>query len=509
MDTTSTHTPDHDIVVVGSGFAGLGMAIRLQQQGRDDVVVLEQSGSVGGTWRDNDYPGCACDVPSHLYSFSFAQNPDWTRTFSPQAEIRDYLERTTDRFGVRPKIRFHSRMTAARWDDDARLWRLEINGADELTCRVLIGGLGPLNRPAYPNVPGREDFAGTAFHSMHWDHGHDLRGERVAVIGTGASAIQFIPEVAKQAAQVDVFQRTAPWVLPKPDRPVRPRVRALFRHVPGLLSAYRAWIYARLEARVVTFDHPRLSVLGERLAKSYAARKIQDPELRAKVIPDYRMGCKRVLLSNNYLRTLAKDHVDVLTTPIDAITARGIRTADGTEHEYDTIIYGTGFKVTEPYTEIDIRGRGGVSLAEKWTREGTQAHKGTAVDGFPNMFLLVGPNTGLGHNSIVYMIESQITYVLDALREMDARGARAVDVKPDALRAYNETLQRRLSTTVWQRGGCASYYQDADGVNRAIWPGHTYTFRRMVRHFDAPNYEMIPAPAPTPADARPAVAAAG
>lgn len=495
-------TPDHDVVVVGSGFAGLGMAIRLQQEGRTDFVVLEQSGSVGGTWRDNDYPGCACDVPSHLYSFSFAQNPNWSRTFSPQAEIRDYIERTTDQFGIRPKIRFNSRMSAAEWDEAAQLWRLSINdGADTVTCRVLIGGLGPLNRPSYAKVPGREDFAGTQFHSMHWDHDHDLTGKRVAVIGTGASAIQFIPEVAKHAASVDVFQRTAPWVLPKPDRPVRPRVRTLFRHVPGLLHAYRTWIYARLEARVVTFDHPRLSVFGERLAKSYAARKIKDPVLLEKVIPDYRMGCKRVLLSNHYLRALAKDHVDVVTTPIDAITAGGIRTADGVEHQYDTIIHGTGFKVTEPYTEISITGRDGVELAEKWSRGGTQAHKGSAVDGFPNLFLLVGPNTGLGHNSIIYMIEAQVNYVLDALRQMDARKVAAVSVKPEALRAYNEEIQQRLATTVWQDGGCSSYYQDKHGVNRAIWPGHTYAFRRVVREFDLTNYEMIPAavPAPEPA----------
>ncbi len=497
----STLTPDHDIVVVGSGFAGLGMAIRLQQEGRTDLLVLEQGDSVGGTWRDNDYPGCACDVPSHLYSFSFAQNPDWSRTFSPQAEIRDYIERTADQFGMREKIRFNSRLTAATWDEDARLWRLEVNGGETtVTARVVIGGLGPLNRPSYPKVAGRDDFAGTAFHSMHWDHDHDLRGKRVAVIGTGASAIQFIPEVAKDAAAVDVYQRTAPWVLPKPDRPVRPRVRALFRHVPGLLSAYRAWIYARLEARVIAFDHPRFAVFGERLARSYAARKIQDPELLEKVIPDYRMGCKRVLLSNNYLRALAKDHVDVITTGIDAITPAGIRTADGTERAYDTIIYGTGFKVTEPYSEIAFTGRDGVDLAEKWTREGTHAHKGATIDGFPNLFLLVGPNTGLGHNSIIYMIESQITYVLDALNQMDTRGAVAVDVTPAAITAYNDELQQRLAGTVWQSGGCASYYQDEHGVNRAIWPGHTYTFRRLVREFDTPNYELIPAavPAATP-----------
>jgi cation diffusion facilitator CzcD-associated flavoprotein CzcO len=501
IDTPATTLPDEvEVVIVGSGFAGLGMAIRLAQEGLRDFVVLEQAGSVGGTWRDNVYPGCACDVPSHLYSFSFAQNPDWTRTFSPQPEIRAYLERTTDRFGVRPHIRLNARMTRAEWDDDAQLWQVEVNGEETITARVLVPALGPLNRPAYPDVPGIEDFQGKAFHSMEWDTGHDFAGERVAVIGTGASAIQFVPRLAREAARVELFQRTPPWVLPRPDRRVPRWARWVFRHVPGALNAYRQSIYWRLEARVVGFEHPRVFRFAEALGKRHIRRQVRDPHLRRKLVPDYRIGCKRILMSNDYYPALDQPHVDVHTERLERFTARGVVTADGVEHPVDTIVLGTGFRITDLYTPLSIIGRDGVDVNDAWAAGGgIQAYKGSTVAGFPNMFLLVGPNTGLGHNSIVYMIEAQVEYVLDALRTMRQRRLGAVTVRREAQTAFNAGLQHRLAGTVWSEGGCRSWYVDPDGTNRTLWPGHTYAFREATREFDAANYELAPAAAPTPA----------
>jgi cation diffusion facilitator CzcD-associated flavoprotein CzcO len=487
-------TPDHDIIIVGSGFAGLGMAIRLQQEGREDFVVLEQAQSVGGTWRDNIYPGCACDVPSHMYSYSFAQNPDWTSVFSPQPEIRTYLERVTDRFGVRPKIRFGAKMTRAAWDEGAQQWSVEVNGEQTLTCRVLVAGLGPLNRPAYPKVEGLDAFAGRQFHSMEWDSDCDLTGKRVAVIGTGASAIQFVPEVVKDAAHVDVFQRTPPWVMPRPEHDYSARAKRLFRRLPALQRLYRASIYWRLEARVPLFDHPQAFRVAELVAKANIAKQIpDDQELRAKVTPGYRIGCKRILMSNTYYRALAEDHVDVFTQGLAEVTPAGVVTDDGVEHPADVIIYGTGFRITDNYTPLSIIGRDGLDINDFWTQTGgVEAYRGVTVTGFPNLFMLVGPNTGLGHNSIVYMVEAQVDYVLDALRLMDERGLGALTVREQVQHAYNAGLQKRLEGTVWQAGGCKSWYVDADGNNRTLWPGHTYTFKHELEHFDLDNYETEP-----------------
>lgn len=500
---STTTAVDHEIIIIGSGFAGIGMAIRAKQEGRHDLLVLEQASSLGGTWRDNVYPGCACDVPSHMYSFSFAQNPDWTRSFSPQAEIREYLERTVDDFGVRPHLRFDARMTKATWDEPAQRWTVEVNGGeDELTCHVLIGALGPLNRPSYPPIEGRETFAGPQFHSMEWDPAFDPAGKRIAAIGTGASAIQFVPELQRTAAHVDLFQRTPPWVLPKPDKPVPGWLRAIFRRVPGALNLYRQSIYWRLEARVPLFDNPQLFKIAEKLGRGHIAKAIADPQLRAKVTPDYRIGCKRILMSNTYYQALDQPNVDVRTDPIARITPTGVVTADGVEHPVDAIVYGTGFRITDLYTPLQIIGRDGVDINDFWTQEGgVEAYKGCTVAGFPNLFLLVGPNTGLGHNSIVHMIESQAAYVLDALDTMDARGVGAVTVTRAAQEAHNAALQERLKRTVWSAGGCRSWYVDADGTNRTLWPGTTVHFRNQTRTFDLDRYEQVPAVDPALAGA--------
>ena len=434
----ATSQPDHAVIVVGTGFAGLGMAAKLKQEGIEDFVVLEQAASIGGTWRDNDYPGCACDVQSHLYSFSFAPNPDWSRMFAPQAEIRAYLEKVVDDFGLRPHIRFNSPMVAAEYDDVAAQWTVGIGGGEELTARVVVAGLGPLSRPAYPDIPGLDEFRGTSFHSAEWDHDYDFDGKRVAVIGTGASSIQFVPQLAKRAGRVHLFQRTAPWIVPKPDRPVTRFERLLFRLAPVTQRLYRDSIYWRLEGRVLGFAvHPKLMKGAELVARAHIRRQIRDRKLRRAVTPDYTIGCKRILISNDYYPALDRPHVDVIGDDIVRVTERGVVTADGREREVDAIVYGTGFKVTDPYTHLTIRGRDGLDIADAWAN-GIQSYLGTSVAGFPNFFLLLGPNTGLGHSSMVHMVESQTQYVADALATMRERNLRSVDVRADAMDEFNQ-----------------------------------------------------------------------
>ena len=479
--------PDHEVIVVGTGFAGLGMAIKLMEAGVD-FLVLEQADSIGGTWRENTYPGCACDVQSHLYSFSFAPNAEWTRMFAPQPEIRAYLERCADDFAVRGDIRLGARVTHAEWDEIAGVWRVEVNGEETVTARVLVPALGALSRPAIPEIPGRERFAGTAFHSAEWDHDYDFAGKRVAVIGTGASAIQFVPQIAKAAAHVDLYQRTPPWIVPKPDRPITRAERRLFRAVPAAQRLYRRAIYWALESRVLGFVvHPRLMKGAELYAKHHIRKQISDPELRRKVTPDYTIGCKRVLISDDYYPALARPHVDVITDDVAEITERGVVTGDGVERPVDAIVYGTGFRVQELLTPLTVVGRDGTDLNETWATGGLQAYKGTAVAGFPNLFLLLGPNTGLGHSSMVYMAEAQIAYVLDALRTM--RGP--MEVTAEAQAAYNEEIQLKLGDAVWANGGCRSWYLDAGGRNTTLWPGFTFQFRRATARFDAESYRAV------------------
>ncbi len=484
----------HDVVVVGTGFAGLGMAIKLKQSGNDDFVVLEKAAAVGGTWRDNTYPGCACDVPSHLYSFSFELNPKWSRMFAPQPEIREYLEHCTTKYGVRPHIRFNSAMTACEFDEAAGFWRVEVNGGEDvLTARSVVAGFGPLSRPAFPSIEGIESFAGKAFHSAEWDGAYDLRGKRVAVVGTGASAIQFVPRIAPDVAKLKLFQRTPPWIVPKPDRRTARLERLLFKRFPRLQQAYRQSIYWRLEGRVLGFTlHPRVMKAAELVARAHIRRQIKDPALRRIVTPDYTIGCKRILISNDYYPALNRDNVEVVTDGIRRITERGVVTADGREHEVDVIIYGTGFKVHDPLRPMNIVGRDGANLADLWGTRGLEAYLGTTVAGFPNFFILVGPNTGLGHNSIVYMIESQVHYVTEALRTMRERDLGWVDVRPDVQAEFNDHLQAKLDGAVWS-SGCESWYLDASGKNRTLWPGFTFKFREATGEFRAEDYDYAEA----------------
>jgi cation diffusion facilitator CzcD-associated flavoprotein CzcO len=481
-------TQHHRIAIVGAGFSGLGMAIRLKQEGEDDFVLLERAGDIGGTWRENTYPGCRCDVPSHLYSFSFAPNPNWSSTFSPQKEILDYLKDTADRFGVLPHVSFDTEVEGAAWDQEDGLWRIETS-AGQVTADFLVAAQGPLSEPSLPEVPGIDGFEGTAFHSAEWNHDHDLTGERVAVIGTGASAIQFVPEIQPKVGSLHVFQRTAPWVVPHRNRPLKRWERALYRLFPPAQLAMRAGIYWARELFVLLFRHPHVNKLLEQLPLRHMHSQVKDPELRRKLTPDYSMGCKRILPTDEWYPALAQPNVEVVTSGVREVRPRAVVAEDGTEREVDTIIFGTGFHVTDVPIADRITGRDGRTLAETW--EGSMsAYKGTTVAGYPNLFFLVGPNTGLGHTSIVFIIESQVAYVLDALRTMRARGADTLEVREDAQSAYNAALDRMTEGTVWVTGGCTSYYIDRNGHNSALWPTYTWPFRRQLRRFDAAAYSL-------------------
>ena len=479
-----------DVVIVGSGFAGLGAAVALEGAGRRNLLVLEKGDSVGGTWRDNTYPGCACDVQSHLYSFSFAPNPHWTRTFARQPEIRAYLEGVADRYRLRDRIRFGAQVTDAEWDGAG--WVVGTADGQVVRARVLVWATGPLHIPQIPDVDGLESFTGAVFHSARWDHDHDLRGRRVAVIGTGASAVQFVPQVQRHAAQLTLFQRTAPWVLPKPDRPIPDALRGLYRALPVAQKVARALVYGRNEMLVGGFRNPRRMRVIERVARAYLAHAFAGrPDLLAAATPDFTIGCKRILLSNDYYLALRKPNVDVVTSAITRVTATGVVTADGVEHPLDTIVFGTGFKVGEGMAEgVTIVGRDGRKIHDVWA-DGPEALLGTTVAGFPNLFTMIGPNTGLGHSSMVYMVESQTRYLLDALRTVDAAGAVAIDTRQDRQDAFNAELQRRFDGSVWTSGGCASWYLDAQGRNRTLWPGYTFDFRRRTRRIDPEDHELI------------------
>lgn len=486
MDNEVRHV---DVAIVGSGFAGLGMAIQLKRQRvTDDFVILEAADGVGGTWRDNSYPGCACDVPSHLYSFSFAPNPTWSNTYSGQAEIWAYLRSCVRKFRLEPHLRFGHAVRDLEWDDEAAVWRLETAGG-QYTARHVVVGTGPLSDPAMPKLDGLGSFTGTVFHSARWRHEHDLTGRNVAVIGTGASAIQFVPEVAAKAAHLTLFQRTPPWVIPRRSRRITGAERLLYRTFPPAQRLNRWLVFWSREWFAVGFLRPRMMGPAQRIAQRHLARQVPDPALRAKLTPGYTMGCKRVLISNDYYPALGRDNVDVVTEPIREVTPSGVITADGREHPVDTIIFGTGFHVTDVPIAHHVRGRDGVTLADAWSQTMT-AYLGTTVAGFPNLYLLLGPNTGLGHNSVVLMIEAQIKQIVAGLKHMRRHRLATIEPTAPAQRTYVERLDARMQPTVWMRGGCQSWYLDAGGRNSTLWPGFVPTFRRLLGRFNPAAYEM-------------------
>ncbi|AYN40886.1 NAD(P)/FAD-dependent oxidoreductase [Streptomyces dangxiongensis] len=479
------------VVVIGSGFGGLGAAVRLRREGITDFVVLERADSVGGTWRDNSYPGCACDVPSHLYSFSFAPHPDWPRTFSGQQHIRAYLEHVTDLFGLRPHLRLGSEVELMTWDTEKLRWTVETTRGT-LTADVVVSATGPLSDPKIPRIPGLESFPGKVFHSARWDHDYDLRGKHVAMVGTGASAIQIVPAIQPQAGRLTLFQRTPPWVMPRVDRAISGAERWLHRRLPVTAQVRRGLLWGIRELQVQAFTkRPDELGLVEQLAKRNMARAVKDPALRARLTPDYRIGCKRILLSSTYYPALARPNVDVVASGLSEVRGSTVVAADGTEAEVDAIIFGTGFHVTDMPIAERVVGADGMTLAESW-KNGMRALRGATAAGFPNFMTVIGPNTGLGNSSMILMIESQLNYLADYLRQLDVLGdGTALDARPAAVETWNHRVQERMERTVWNTGGCTSWYLDASGRNTTIWPGTTTEFRRATRRVDLAEYEVV------------------
>ncbi|MGD8859061.1 MAG: NAD(P)/FAD-dependent oxidoreductase [Myxococcales bacterium] len=467
------------MAIVGSGFAGLCMAIKLKQAGRHDFVILERADAVGGTWRDNTYPGCECDVPSHLYSYSFEPYPDWPRPFACQSDIRDYTEHCFDKYGIRPHVQLRATLERAEWDDARKLWRIQTS-AGAFTADMIASGMGGLSNPLIPDFPGLDRFQGASFHSARWDHDYDFEGKRVAVIGTGASTIQFLPEIAPKAAHLTLFQRTPAWVLPKRNAPYSARQKWVFRNVPLAQRLHRARIFTTFEAFGLAFRRPRTMNAVRKQGIAHIEQYIDDPELRKLLTPDYTPGCKRILMSNKYYPALARDNVSVTGSGIREVREHSIVTEDGVEHEVDVIVFGTGFDIMRERTPERIVGRDGVELHELWHAQTPEAYLGTLVAGFPNLFMLGGPNSGLGHNSIIFMLEGAVRQTMMAIEHMEAQGKRTVEVRKDAQDRYNEEVQRKLATTVWNTG-CSSYYRNDDGKIVAIWPGSAASYRLATR----------------------------
>jgi cation diffusion facilitator CzcD-associated flavoprotein CzcO len=480
------------IAIVGSGFSGIGVAIALSNEGYgNDLLILERRSDVGGTWYDNSYPGCRCDVPANLYSFSFAPNPDWSETFSAQPEIERYLQATARRYGVTDKVAFDTALEAASWDAGAAVWRIETTRGS-LTADFLVNGGGGLSEPFIADLPGASSFAGAAFHSAQWDHTHDLTGRKVAIIGTGASTIQFLPIVQKSAGHVTLFQRTPPWVFPHRNRPTTALERTAFKRLPWTQQISRArnyWFGEAILGSLLIRNSAKLQRLEE-LAKKFLGRQVADPELRAKLTPTYIPGCKRLLQSNDYYPALQRPNVTVVTEKIIELRPEGVVTADGVLHEVDTVIYGTGFRITSNPMAEKVHGVDGRSLKEHWAGTGMQAYCGATIPGFPNYFMMAGPNTGIGHTSLVVMIEAQIAHVVGALRVLRARGADVIDVRPDVLARWSAEIQGKAAPTVWNSGGCSSWYLDEAGRNTTLWPDYTFRFVRRTRKFNPDDYVL-------------------
>lgn len=486
-NNSPTSTPLR-VLIIGAGFAGVGLAILLKKRGIDNFLILEKAVSLGGTWRDNSYPGAACDVPSHLYSFSFEPKTDWTRKFAPQAEIFAYIQQCVDKHDLAAQIRCNSEVASAEFDQASGLWLVIGQDGSRYQAQALVSACGQLNQPAYPRIPGLEKFSGESFHSARWNHQYDLSDKRVAVIGTGASAIQFVPQIVPKVRSLSLFQRSAAYVIAKPDRPYRAWELALMQRLPLLQALDRGLKYVQHEARALAFIHfPALMKLFKLSFRRHLLRGIDDAELRRKLTPDYPLGCKRILISNDYFPALAQANVEIVNDAIVEITERGVVTADGREREVDVLIYGTGFAASDFLAPMQIKGLNGLDLNQIW-RDGAEAYKGISVNGFPNLFILYGPNTNLGHNSILYMLESQFAYVLDGLRTLEEQGLRYIDVKPQVQQGFNQHLQAGIRHSVWDQG-CTSWYKNASGKNTNNWPGFTFTYRYQTRRLELADYE--------------------
>jgi len=483
---TARHTK---VLIVGGGFSGIGLGHRLLQERFKDFVILERSDRVGGVWNTNTYPGCQCDVPSHLYSFSFAPNPEWTRMYSPQPEIRDYLQSCVESFGLTPYIRTGVEVIRAAWNDGILLWEVETTeGA--WTTQILVGAVGPLTEPKLPDVPGVGAFEGEVMHSSRWNHDVDLTGKRVASIGTGASAIQYVPQIADQVGELYVYQRSAPWIMPHDQRDITDEERAEFRRNPKAQRRERDKVYLSKEALILGFvKQPRIMSLLEKLSTKHMESQVADPELRSLLTPDFTLGCKRILPSNTWYPALQKPNVTVIPHALKEIHERSVVGSDGVEREVDVIIFGTGFHVADIPFGDQLRGRTGETLSEHW-KGSPRAYLGASIPKFPNYFMFLGPNTGLGHSSMIYMIEAQIEHITGAIRAMDTTGATTIEVEQDTHDRYNAKIDKKMAGTVWERGGCTTFYQDANGRNATIYPDWTFRFRRDAAKWEPDAYRL-------------------
>ncbi len=478
-----------EIAIVGTGFSGLAAAIALKKAGFERFTIYEKAASVGGTWRENTYPGAECDVASSLYSFSFALNSRWPSKWSHQHAILEYIENVVDDFGLRPHIRFETEVLGADWDEAEAVWRVRTSDGPVRAFQYLVCATGQLSRPRIPDIPGLDTFQGEKFHSACWNHDYDMTGRRVGVIGNAASAVQFVPEIAPLAERVRVFQRSANWIFRKPDRDYTELEKWLGAHLPLLLRLYRLriWLFGELLLYPLMANNRRMQEKARQQTLDFLAEEIDDPELREKLVPDYPIGAKRVLFTNNYYETLNRDDVDLITTPIERVGPAEIVTRDGVEHAVDAIVLATGFQTNDFLAPMEIVGRKGVSLNEAW-RGGAEAYLGVTVSGFPNLFILYGPNTNLGHNSILIMSECQARYLVDCVRKAEERGARAIDVKPEVQSAYNEEIQTRLRRMAWATVEDSWYMRDGKVTNN--WPGRTSEYWRRTRKADLDLYDV-------------------
>lgn len=478
------------VIVIGSGFAGIGLAIALKKAGYQHIHVLEKHDGVGGVWRDNTYPGAACDVPSHLYSYSFERQYQWPNKFAGQADIRAYIEYCARKYDVLRHVHFNTEVVAASFDEQAQQWVVHCADGAIMRARFLVPACGQLNRPVVPDIEGIAQFGGTLFHSAAWDHAFDAKGRRVAVVGTGASAIQFIPTLAAQAGRLVVLQRSPPYIIPRHDRFYSARELGWLRRLPWLRALSRLRTYLLYETRVLGFTWLQPAMVPFRaLWWWHMCRVIKNPRLREKLTPQYRMGCKRILMSDDYYPALARPNVSVDTQAIERVEATGVRMRDGSLHEVDAIVLATGFHATDFLAPMRISGRNGELLEQAW-QTGAYAHLGIGMPGFPNLFMLYGPNTNLGHNSIIYMLESQIRHIVDALDFCDRQAVRTVEPDADVCRRYNDSLQQRLRNTVWN-AGCSSWYVNEHGRQTNNWPGFTFEYRYRVRRFDPHEYRLV------------------
>lgn len=484
---------DHELVVIGAGFSGIAMTIAAKAAGRD-VLVLEKAEEVGGTWRDNRYPGVACDVESHLYSYSFELNPDWSRSYAPGDEIQDYLLYVVEEYDVRRHVRFGATVQQAWFDDASGSWEVAFSTVDghleTITCRDLVLAVGSLHTPVMPNLPGLEQFAGELMHTAHWVPGTSAIGKRVGVVGSGASAVQVIPALSQDAATLTVFQRTPTWVMPKNDHEIAESTSERYERNPALMRALRAKIRAANESRALGFvKQPALMRAVALRAKLHLRNSVKDPELRAKLTPDYTLGCKRIPLSDNYFEALTRRNVRVETTALIGADAFGLVTEDGSQHPFDLLVFATGFDPSASWKAVNAFGTKHASLTHRW-EEGIDSYYGVTVPDFPNMFMLLGPNAQLGHTSVLLMMEAQVELVIKLLAERDRRGATMVSVRPEVVPAFMAEMDERSARTVWQQGGCTSWYLDQHGSNRTLWPGTVAEFEKRVRNPEWVDYEF-------------------